>query len=91
MKPSGALWIDGDFREPRAGWPRAAAKLALGLLYGFFGVATRLPARRLTDPAPLLAAEGFTLAEEVSRLRGFLSARLWVRGSPAFSLTSGPA
>jgi SAM-dependent methyltransferase len=75
-----ALWVDGDFRVPSAGWQRPAAKVALAVMYGFFSLATRLPARRLIDPAPLLAAAGFTLTEEVSRLRGFLSARLWVRG-----------
>ena len=75
----GAAWVDGDFREPPSGWERGAAKLLLAGMYGFFRIATRLPAGRLTDPAPLLAAEGFALAEEASRLRGFLSARLWIR------------
>jgi hypothetical protein len=73
--------VDGDFRVPPAGRRRLAARLLLAGLYGFFGVAARLPARRLTDPAPMLAAEGFALADEVSRLRGLLSARLWGRGS----------
>jgi SAM-dependent methyltransferase len=76
-----ALWVDGDFRVPPSGWQRPAAQLLLAGLYGFFGLAARLPARRLTDPASLLAAEGFALAAEVSRLRGLLSARLWFRGS----------
>lgn len=74
-----AVWVDGDFRVPLSGRERFAARLLLAILYGFFGLAVRLPARRLTDPAPLLATEGFALAEEASRLRGLLSARLWVR------------
>jgi SAM-dependent methyltransferase len=83
---SDALWVDGDFRVPPSGRQRLAAQLLLAALYGFFGIAARLPARRLTDPAPLLVAEGFAMAEEVSHLRGLLSARLWVRGAfvPAF-------
>jgi ubiquinone/menaquinone biosynthesis C-methylase UbiE len=74
-------WVDGDFREPTKGWERIAARLTLATMYGFFGVATRLRARKLTDPAPLLVAEGFRLEAEASRLRGFLSSRLWVRTS----------
>jgi SAM-dependent methyltransferase len=81
-----ALWAAGDFRVPPSGAPRLAAQLLLAGLYGFFGLAARLPARRLTDPSPLLVAEGFRLLDEVSHLRGLLSARLWLRGSlvPAF-------
>jgi SAM-dependent methyltransferase len=78
-----AVWVDGDFRLPVAGWERSVARLLLAVMYGFFRLATRLPARALIDPAPLLAAEGFELVEEVPRLRGFLSARLWARGSAA--------
>lgn len=75
----GALWVDGDFRLPAGGWERPAAKLALAGMYAFFRLATRLPARELLDPAPLLTAAGFRLLSEQTRLRGFLSARLWVR------------
>jgi SAM-dependent methyltransferase len=75
-----AVWVDGDFRVPPKGWQRFAAQFLLSVMYGFFGMATRLSARRLTDAALLLTAEGFTLADETSRLRGFLSARLWIRG-----------
>jgi SAM-dependent methyltransferase len=76
-----ALWVDGDFRLPPSGWARPVAKLLLATMYAFFRLTTRLPTGRLTDPAPLLAAEGFRLVEEDSRLRGFLSARLLARGS----------
>jgi SAM-dependent methyltransferase len=76
-----ALWVDGDFRVPPTGWARPVAKCLLAGMYAFFRLTTRLPVGRLTDPVALLAAEGFRLAEETSRLRGFLSARLWVRGS----------
>ncbi len=76
-----ALWVDGDFRVPHSGAARLTARFLLAGLYGFFGVAARLSARRLTDPAPLLVAEGFTQIGEISYLRGLLSGRLWVRGS----------
>ena len=76
-----AVWVDGDFRLPSSGWARPVAKLLLAAMYGFFRLTTRLPTGRLTDPAPLLAVEGFRLVEEESQLRGFLSARLLARGS----------
>lgn len=75
-----AIWVDGDFREPPVGWARPVAKGLLAAMYCFFRLTTRLPVGHLTDPAAFLALEGFTLHNEVSRLRGFLSSRLWVRG-----------
>jgi ubiquinone/menaquinone biosynthesis C-methylase UbiE len=75
-----AVWVDGDFRLPLSGWVRPVARLCLAAMYAFFRLTTRLTAGHVTDPAPLQAAEGFALIDEVSRLRGFLSARLWVRG-----------
>ena len=80
---AGARWVDGDFRLPAGGWARLAGRALLAGMYAFFRLTTRLPAGRLSDPAPLLAAEGFAPAAEVTRLRGFLSARLWVRGPSA--------
>jgi hypothetical protein len=55
-------------------------------MYAFFRLATRITGKELTDPAPLLAAEGFELSAEESRLRGFLSARLWTRRRGAASV-----
>lgn len=78
----GALWVDGDFRLPASGLARTAARAALAGMYAFFRVMTRLSANRLTDPAPLLTAAGFELQSEESRLRGFLSSRLWARPAP---------
>jgi SAM-dependent methyltransferase len=75
-----ALWLDGDFRLPAGGWPRRAARVLLAGMYLFFRVVTRLPTGRLSDPAPLLAAHGFACVAETSWLRGFLTARVWVRG-----------
>jgi SAM-dependent methyltransferase len=75
----GALWVDGDFRLPPGGWARPLARAALAGMYLFFQLVTRLPARQLTDPAPVLAARGFTPAAETRLLWGFLSSRVWVR------------
>ena len=66
------------------------ARVLLAGMYAFFRLTTRLPTGKLRDAAPLLAAEGFTLSAEVSRLWGFLSARLLVRGSGAETGLSEP-
>lgn len=76
----GALWVDGDFRVPASGWLRPVAKLLLAGMYAFFRLTTHLSTRTLTDPAPALTEMEFVRSTEVSRLRGFLTARLWVRG-----------
>jgi SAM-dependent methyltransferase len=82
-----AVWVDGDFRVP-SGRGRPIARVLLAAMYAFFRLVTRLPTGRLTDPAPLLAAEGFACAEESARLGGFLTARLWVRGVAPFPASS---
>jgi len=75
----GGRWAVADFRLPERGWPRWAGHAALAVMYAFFKLATRLPAGRLVDPDPLFRQCGLTLAHEDSRLRGFLSARLWAK------------
>ena len=86
----GGVWIDGDFRLPAAGWERFAARLALAGMYAFFRLTTRIPTGRLTDPAPLLTAGGFRLEVETAWLRGFLSARLWVKVSDDATCSRSP-
>jgi SAM-dependent methyltransferase len=72
----GGRWLVGDFAPPTAAWQR----FALAAMYLFFRAATDLPAKRLADPSPLLAARGFVPVAEATRLGGFLAARLWGRG-----------
>ena len=88
-----ARWLVGDFAEPPGRWSGRAARLALAGMYAFFRVVARLPARRLTDPSPLLTARGFTPEAEATRLGGFLVARLWRRGEigPAAVCTRPPS
>ncbi len=78
LEPRGR-WAVADFRLPERGWPRWAGRAALAAMYAFFKLVTRLPAGRLVDPDPLLRQCGLTLDREDSRLRGFLSARLWAK------------
>jgi SAM-dependent methyltransferase len=59
------------------GGRRTAGRVALTGMYAFFRAITRIPARRLVDPGPMLAARGFAPIVEASRWGGFLSARLW--------------
>jgi SAM-dependent methyltransferase len=76
-----AIWLEGDFRIPARGWPRKLGQAVVSAMYLFFAFATRLRARWLIEPAPLLEAREFRLRSELSRLSGFLSSRLWVRES----------
>lgn len=73
----GGRWVAGDFREPTGMVARPIARLALAVMYAAFRITTRLPARRLVDPAPILAGAGLELGEERTRLHGFLTAQLW--------------
>ena len=59
-----AVWLLADFQIPAAaGWPRLRARLILPLLYRFFRTVAALEARRLPEPAPILASAGFLLTE----------------------------
>lgn len=78
LAPGGG-WVVGDFRVPERGWRRWFGRGALASMYAFFRLTTRLPARELVDPDPLLRASGLTVEREESRLGGFLSAKLWVK------------
>ena len=54
-----AVWLVSDFVVPDAGVRRLRARAVHAIMYAFFRYTTRLPARRVTDPAPLLSAQGF--------------------------------
>lgn len=54
-----AVWLVSDFAIPNAGLRRLRARAIHAIMYSFFRYAVRLPARRVTDPGPLLSAQGF--------------------------------
>ncbi len=76
-----ARWIVSDFSIPARGFARLRARAVHALMYGFFRVATRLPARRLTPPDPFLRAAGFALRHRRTSEWGLLQADLWVRAA----------
>ena len=73
----GASWILSDFRRPERGAKRWRAEMILGLMYWFFRAATRLPARRLTDPRVYLERSGFHVAKRAEREWGLLYSEVW--------------
>lgn len=76
-----ARWIVSDFAVPARGAARLRARAVHGLMYTFFRLATRLPARHLTPPDPLLAAAGFRLRGRRTSEWGLLQADLWQRAA----------
>lgn len=74
-----AAWLISDFAVPPRGWARQRARAVHALMYAFFRVATRLPARRLTPPDDLLAAHGFALGGRRTFNHGLLQADWWRR------------
>lgn len=77
-----AQWLVADFQEAPAGWQRVRSRLILGLMYWFFRTVTRLPARSLTCPDPLLLQAGFHLQGEQVFEWGLLRSSRWEQGSP---------
>lgn len=74
-----ATWLMVDFAVPERGPLRWRALAMHAVMYGFFRVATRLPARRLTPPDEFLAARGFQLVGRREFSWGLLRADLWRR------------
>ena len=58
-----AAWLLADFQVPAKGLQQHRARIILGMMYLFFSVVTRLPARELTSPDDLLVGNGFALRE----------------------------
>lgn len=78
-----AVWLLSDFAIPRGGFARQRARAVHALMYGFFRRVTRLRARRLTEPDPLLQAKGFRLAGRKPSEWGLLRADVWLRARGA--------
>ena len=72
-----ARWLLADFQIPERGIRRWRARLIHYLMYAFFRVATRLPARCLSVPDPLLQAHGFVLRRRLTTDWGLLRSDLW--------------
>ena len=72
-------WLLSDFRLPEGGWRRSRGRVVHALMYGFFRVATKLEARRVTPPDDALRAGGFALAERRLFNAGLIHSDLWRR------------
>ena len=75
----GGRWLIGDFTLPKKRIHRPHARLMLAVMYACFRLETRIPARELIDPGPLLRARGFEVLSEDDRLGGFVTTMLWAR------------
>jgi ubiquinone/menaquinone biosynthesis C-methylase UbiE len=74
-----AAWLLADFQAPESSLQRIRARMILKAMYLFFRIATRLPARALTPPAPFLAENQFVLCERRVSEWGLLHSDLWKR------------
>jgi ubiquinone/menaquinone biosynthesis C-methylase UbiE len=75
----GACWLVSDFQIPRGGLRRLRARIIHWLMYGFFRLATKLPASRLVLPRPFLRKHGFVRVRRQEFDWGLLTAELWRR------------
>jgi SAM-dependent methyltransferase len=75
----GGHWLLADFRIPPGRWQALRARFWLRVMYGFFGVAAGLKARRLVDPTPLLEAVGLRRLEDEDHDAGFIGSALWLK------------
>ena len=76
-----AVWLLADFQQDQHGWRALRTRGILWIMYRFFTVVTRLPARELTPPDPYLISAGFHLAAREFFEWGLLHSDQWVRTS----------
>lgn len=74
-----ATWLITDFALPPSGWQRQRARVAHALMYRTFRIATRLEAKRWTDPSANLIENGFQLAGRTAFSHGLIQADHWER------------
>src|ERR1041385_2251666 len=74
------LWLLADFQIPACGWKGMRARAIHRLMYAFFRIATRLPARTLTPPDHFLESHGFVLRQRRVTELGLLHSDWWSRG-----------
>ena len=74
-----AVWLVSDFNVPSRGLARWRARAVHALMYAFFRIVTKLPARRLTPPDAELERQGFVLAGRHETEWGLLRADVWER------------
>lgn len=87
MTPA-AQWLLADFQVPPAGLTRYRALVIHQLMYWFFCVVTRLPARHLSIPDGLLYAHRFALRRRQVSEWGLLHSDLWARCATESATTS---
>jgi ubiquinone/menaquinone biosynthesis C-methylase UbiE len=72
-----ANWLLADFQSANAGLRRQRSQLILWMMYRFFAIVTRLPAKTLTPPDAILERNGFTLRQREERDWGLLHSDWW--------------
>jgi ubiquinone/menaquinone biosynthesis C-methylase UbiE len=75
----GGRWLISDFAIPMGGLGKVRAQLIHRLMYAFFRVVTKLPARKLTAPDFFLRKNDFQMRCRESFDWGLLQADDWVK------------
>jgi len=74
-----ASWLLADFQVAAQGWRRRRSACILALMYAFFRVFTRLPAKELTPPEPFLSRAGFSPHRHMEMEWGLMKSAWWRR------------
>lgn len=77
----GASWLIADFQIAANGWKKLRSRATLALMYAFFRIATRLPAKKLVSPDRLLLKHGYTLRKRQTSEWDLLRSDWWVKES----------
>lgn len=83
----GCIWLFADFRIPSRGVRRVRALAIHRLMYAFFRIVTKLPAKRLTPPDAFLREAGFRQIARITAQCGLIRSDCWTRDASVRSTT----
>ena len=75
---SNAIWLLADFSVPQQPGARLHATIWIRAMYAFFRLTTRIDARTILDPAPLLIGHGFLPIKRTLSRWGMIKSELYL-------------
>jgi SAM-dependent methyltransferase len=82
LTPDG-IWLVSEFAIPGKGWQRLHARIWIGVMYRFFGIATALSARALPPIERLMQEAGMTRTDQEKARAGLMVSEVWRIAKPS--------
>jgi SAM-dependent methyltransferase len=89
LTPDG-IWLMSEFAVPDQGWRHLHARIWIGTMYRFFGIATGLSARALPPIERLMHEAGMTRTDQEKGRAGLMVSEVWRVATPSGAPRTSP-